>query len=161
MEYIVRKMNENDIADVQQVAKTSWNHTYQGIIPEAIQEGFLNSAYSSDMLSRRLNVSSLYVVEAADQIVGFANFSKVKEAGDVELGAIYLLPEYQGYGLGTALLKEGIANVDSAKKVYINVERENDSGVRFYDAKGFKVISEFEDDLEGHRTMMLRMVLAI
>lgn len=93
--------------------------------------------------------------------MGFANFSKVKEAGDVELGAIYLLPEYQGYGLGTALLQECIANVDSAKKVYINVEKENDSGVRFYDAKGFKVISEFEDDLEGHRTMMLRMVLAI
>lgn len=54
MEYIVRKMNENDIRDVQQVAKTSWNHTYQGIIPEAIQERFLNSAYSSDMLNRRL-----------------------------------------------------------------------------------------------------------
>ena len=36
MEYIVRKMDVNDITEVQQVAKVSWNHTYQGIIPEGI-----------------------------------------------------------------------------------------------------------------------------
>lgn len=160
--YQVRKMEEKDIEQVQQVAKTSWNDTYKGIIPEWVQERFLNSAYSTEMMIRRLNVSSLYVAETEDNIVGFANFSKVKEAGEVELGAIYLLPDYQGMGLGTALLNEGIANAQHATKVFINVEKENKTGVKFYNAKDFKVVSEFEDDFEGHHlTKMIRMELDI
>ncbi|TAA72693.1 GNAT family N-acetyltransferase [Planococcus salinarum] len=161
MEYKTRAMEEKDIEQVQHVAKMSWNDTYEGIIPFAVQERFLNSAYSKEMMIRRLNVSSLYVAESQDRIVGFANFSLVKEAGEMELGAIYLLPEHQGNGIGSALLNKGITMATSAKKVFINVEKENRTGVRFYEARGFDFVSEFEDDLEGHKTLMLRMVLII
>lgn len=95
MSILIRDMKEEDIKEVQQVAKTSWNDTYEGLIPACIQENFLNSAYSAEMLKRRLAVSSLYVAEVDEKIVGFSNFSKVKEGGKVELGAIYLLPEHQ------------------------------------------------------------------
>ncbi|RLQ92228.1 GNAT family N-acetyltransferase [Planomicrobium sp. Y74] len=158
MKFKIRNMKAKDIKDVQQVAKTSWNDTYEGIIPALIQENFLNSAYSDEMMKRRLDVSSLYVAEAEAQIVGFANFSKVKEEGEMELGAIYLLPEFQGKGVGTALLNEGIKNAQNASRVFINVEKENKTGVTFYKAKNFKTLSEFEDDLEGHITIMVRMV---
>ena len=33
MEFKIRKMKKKDIRQVQQIAKTSWNHTYEGIIP--------------------------------------------------------------------------------------------------------------------------------
>ena len=33
MECKIRKMKKKDIPQVQQIAKTSWNHTYEGIIP--------------------------------------------------------------------------------------------------------------------------------
>lgn len=158
MRFQVRDMKEEDIKGVQQVAKTSWNDTYKGIIPAHIQESFLNSAYSDEMMKRRLAVSSLYVAEADGHVAGFANFSKVKEEGEVELGAIYLLPEHQGKGIGTALLNEGINNAQHASKVFVNVEKENETGVTFYKAKHFKTLSEFEDDLEGHITVMVRMV---
>ncbi|QHJ71362.1 GNAT family N-acetyltransferase [Planococcus halotolerans] len=158
MDFQIRNMKPEDIKDVQHVAKMSWNDTYEGIIPAHIQENFLNSAYSDEMMMRRLDVSSLYVAEAEAQIVSFANFSTVKEEGKVELGAIYLLPEFQGKGVGTALLNEGIKNAQNASKVFINVEKENETGVTFYKAKNFKTLSEFEDDLEGHITIMVRMV---
>lgn len=158
MSFQIRNMKVEDIKDVQRVAKMSWNDTYEGIIPAHIQEKFLYSAYSDEMMKRRLDVSFLYVAEAEAQIVGFANFSKVKEEGEMELGAIYLLPEFQGKGVGTALLYEGIANAQTASKVFINVEKENEKGVTFYQAKSFKMLSEFEDVLEGHITIMVRMV---
>ncbi|KPL60987.1 GNAT family N-acetyltransferase [Rossellomorea vietnamensis] len=157
----IRNMNKEDINQVQTVAKTSWNSTYEGIIPLEIQERFLNTAYNDEMMIKRLNGSSLYVAEIGGKIVGFANFSPVRENGEVELGAIYLLPEYQGKGIGTALLQEGIKNVNGAKSVNISVEKENKSGTNFYHAKGFKVLSEFDDNLEGHITKMLRMALPL
>lgn len=161
MDYQVRIMEERDIEQVQQVAKLSWHNTYEGIIPAAVQEQFLKSAYSRDMMIRRLNVSSLYVAETQGRIVGFANFSLVKEGGDMELGAIYLMPDHQGNGAGSALLKVGINQAISAKRIFINVEKDNRTGVRFYEAKGFDFVSEFEDDLEGHKTWMQRMVLTL
>ncbi|MGF3104673.1 GNAT family N-acetyltransferase [Rossellomorea sp. DUT-2] len=161
MEYSIRKMEKKDINQVQKVARRSWNTTYEGIIPLEIQESFLTSAYSDEMMLKRLEVSSLYVAEKNGKIVGFANFSPVKEEGEVELGAIYLYKEYQGEGIGTALLQEGIKELNGARSVYISVEKENETGTNFYRAKGFTVISEFDDDLEGHITKMYRMVLSL
>jgi ribosomal protein S18 acetylase RimI-like enzyme len=161
MEYTIRKMEKKDINQVQEVARTSWNTTYEGIIPLEIQASFLTSAYSDEMMLKRLEVSSLYVAEKNGKIVGFANFSPVKEEGEVELGAIYLYKEYQGEGIGTALLQEGIKELNGARSVYISVEKENETGTNFYRAKGFTVVSEFDDDLEGHITKMYRMVLSL
>jgi ribosomal protein S18 acetylase RimI-like enzyme len=161
MELIIRKMQKEDIPQVQQVAKTSWNSTYEGIIPLEIQESFLKAAYNDDMMQRRLERSFIFVSEVNGKVVGFANFSPVKEDGMTELLAIYLFPEYQGKGIGTALLKEGIKNLEGVKEVFVNVEKDNQIGTNFYKAKGFEVVSEFDDDFDGHILKTVRMVLKV
>ncbi|MGO0059796.1 N-acetyltransferase family protein [Brevibacillus fluminis] len=118
-------MRPSDIQHVQICAKTSWNATYNGIIPIEVQERFLKSAYNEEMMLRRIERSHVYVAELNAKIVGFANFSFVREDGQVELFAIYLYPEYQGKGIGSALLHEGIKNSQGIKEIYINVEKEN------------------------------------
>ncbi|WP_132746362.1 GNAT family N-acetyltransferase [Scopulibacillus darangshiensis] len=154
-------MEKRDIQHVQQVAKTSWNHTYEGIIPLDIQEGFLKYAYNDEMMQRRLEGSHLFVSEVDKGIVGFANFSTVNEDGEVELSAIYLYPEYQGKGIGTSLLQEAIKNLEGPKKVFVNVEKENKIGIAFYKSKGFKVVTEFDDNFDGHILKTVRMVLEV
>lgn len=161
MGFHIRDMDKTDIKAVQNVAKESWEATYTGIIPLEIQETFLRSAYSDGMMNKRLEVSSLYVAEVSGEVVGFANFSTVKQGNIAELGAIYLLPEYHGEGIGTALLQEGIKNLNGAQSLIADVEKDNKSGVTFYQAKGFQAHSEFDDNLEGLVTKMLRMVLSL
>jgi ribosomal protein S18 acetylase RimI-like enzyme len=159
MKFNIRAMHSGDIQEVQQIAKRSWNDTYEGMIPLEIQERFLESAYNDEMMQRRLESSFIYVSESDGRIVGFANFSPVKEDGITELLAIYLIPEYQGKGIGTALLNEGIKNIEGIRKVFVNVEKENNIGAAFYQAKGFKVVSEFDDKFEGYTLKTVRMVL--
>lgn len=159
MEFAIRNMQHEDIVQVQQVAKISWHSTYDGIIPQEIQESFLKSAYSDENMKRRLNGSFMFVSEIEGKIVGFANFSPIKESGEMELGAIYLYPEYQGKGIGTALLEMGLKNIEGAKEIFINVEKDNKIGTNFYKAKGFEVVSEFDDDFDGHILKTVRMVL--
>lgn len=43
-------MQKNDIIFVQEIAKKSWHQTYEGIIPNEIQDRFIEAAYSSDRL---------------------------------------------------------------------------------------------------------------
>lgn len=95
MNYLIREMVKEDTKQVQDVAKKSWNATYEGIIPNEIQENFLKSAYNDEMMEWRLRNSLMMVAEADNTITGFANFTPVNEQGHTELSAIYLLPEYQ------------------------------------------------------------------
>lgn len=158
---IIRTMNVEDIPQVQDVAKKSWNTTYEGIIPFEIQEKFLKVAYNNDRMKQRLERSFLFVAEIDSNVVGFANFSPVNDEGKAELGAIYLYPEYQGKGIGSALLQKGINELEGVVEIYINVERDNEIGKSFYDAKGFQVLKEFDDDFEGHTLKTVRMVLNV
>jgi len=161
MSYLIRKMRKEDTVNVQDVAKKSWNATYEGIIPSAIQENFLKSAYSDEMMKKRLNGSLFLVAEIENIIVGFANYSPVNNKGEAELGAIYIYPEHQGEGIGTALLQEGIRNLEGVKEIFINVEKENKTGKTFYEAKGFNIVEEFDDDFDGHILKTVRMVLEV
>lgn len=157
----IRKMNPEDTKQVQYVAKTSWNATYEGIIPYEVQENFLKSAYNDEMMKRRMERSLMLVAEEGGRVSGFANFSPVREGGKVELYAIYLLPEVQGKGIGTALLNEGMLRLDGVKELYISVERDNAIGKAFYEAKGFMAVEEMDEDFEGHILKTIRMVLEV
>ena len=161
MNCTIRRMLIEDTKQVQDVAKKSWNATYEGIIPNSIQENFLKGAYNDEMMQKRLSHSLLLVAEAEDKIAGFANFSPVNEQGQAELSAIYLYPEYQGYGIGSALLDKGITMLENLKEVHLDVEKDNTIGTNFYKAKGFKIVDEYDDNFDGHILKTVRMVLKI
>ncbi|CAM4181612.1 GNAT family acetyltransferase [Bacillus manliponensis] len=161
MTFTIKHMNEDDIAAVQEVAIICWHDTYEGILPKEVREAFLEQLYSHEMMKRRLEQSHLFVAEVEDKVVGFANFSSIKYGGEAELGAIYILPQHQGTGIGTALLQKGILYLESVKKLYVCVEAENDKGKSFYKAKGFSELERFEEDFEGHTLQTMRMVLHI
>jgi len=160
MQFTIRKMVHEDITQVQNVAKITWHATYEGIIPSEVQEKFLKAAYNEGTIQQRLERTTLFVAEVEGRVVGFANFSPVSD-GKVELGAIYLYPEHQGKGIGSALLQKGIQDLEGVTEIYINVEKENEIGKTFYEAKGFEVVSEFDDDFDGHLLKTIRMVLKI
>ncbi|KXY69076.1 GNAT family N-acetyltransferase [Bacillus sp. FSL W7-1294] len=157
MTYVIREMKQEDIHAVQSVAKIAWHDTYEGIIPREIQDSFLDEAYSDEKMKYRLENTHLFVAE----VIGFANFSPVRLQNEAELGAIYLLPDQQGKGIGSALLQKGLTVLKGIRKLYIHVEAANEKGKRFYEAKGFAQLEEFEEDFEGHMMQTVRMVLYI
>lgn len=113
------------------------------------------------MMSKRLDTSYLFVAEDKNQIVGFANFSPVDSEGKSELSAMYLYPTRQGKGIGPALLQKGIEEIKNIKEVYLEVEKENMLGKRFYEAKGFKTVKEYDDDFAGHILKTKQMALTL
>ena len=160
MTITIRNMQLTDIEAVENVAIKSWHATYEGIIPRHIQDRFLTMAYSKEMFKQRYEKTPIYVATEHENIVGFANFSNVKKDGEVELSAIYLLPEVWGKGIGSQLLAYGIEQL-SPSAIYINVEAENEVGKQFYVARNFQVVEQFEEDFEGHILNTVRMVLKL
>ncbi|MFS0864757.1 GNAT family N-acetyltransferase [Fredinandcohnia sp. 179-A 10B2 NHS] len=158
MDFTIRKMQYEDTKQVQSIAKTTWNATYGGIIPLEVQNNFLKSNYSDESMKLRIERSIVYVVEVEGKVVGFANYSTVREGGKVELAAIYLYPEFQGRGIGTALIQQAVNELEGIKKIYINVEKDNKIGMNFYEAKGFEIVKESDVEFDGHILKQVRMV---
>lgn len=156
---MIRKAEVEDLGEIQTIAKTSWNHTYSGLIPEEVQSRFLAEAYSDEMMPMRLSRTLLYVAEENGKLIGFANASQ--KAGIASLHAIYLLPETKGKGTGTKLLQKLLDEMAPIQEIQVEVEKGNTSGERFYEARGFKNIEEYEEDLYGHILRTKKMVLKI
>ena len=49
----------------------------------------------------------------------------------------------------------------SVKEIYIEVEKEYAIGKSFYEAKGFEVIKEYNDNFDGHilKTPQMRLIV--
>lgn len=158
MNITIRKMHYEDTKQVQSIAKKTWNATYEGIIPLEVQNNFLKSNYSDESMKQRIERSIVYVAEVKGKVVGFANYSTVRDGGKVELAAIYLYPEFQGKGIGTALLQQVVKELKGLKEIYINVEKDNKIGMNFYEAKGFEIVKESDIEFDGHILKQVRMV---
>lgn len=156
---VIRKMKRKDIPSVQDVANISWHATYSHILPLEVQDKFLASAYNTSMLKKRMRRSDIFVAEIDGKVVGFAQFMSPDRQGKAQLIALYLVPDYQGQGLGTALLNEGLKQLAPVSELYLHVERDNHQGRRFYQAKGFEVVDEFTEDFGGHTLNTIKMVL--
>lgn len=161
MKHIIRVMSKEDIPVVQNVAKLSWHDTYEGIIPRHIQENFLDIAYSTSMLEKRLAMTHMYVAEYSGKVTGFANFSNPDDQHISELTAIYILPDYQRLGIGLALLEYGISKLEQVRNIDVIVEKANIKGYNFYKKLGFEVLDEFEEDFDGHMLKSIKMRLNI
>lgn len=159
MDIIIRKMLEADIPDVQYVAKKSWNATYQGIIPEDVQNSFLKVAYSDEMLKKRLD-QIIFVAEHDEKIIGFINLKETEQPNTYDLSAIYLLPDYQGKRIGSRLIAHSIEPIKNFEKIFLEVEKDNINAVNFYKKLGFKIVDEYNDDFDGHILRTLRMSLS-
>ncbi len=75
--------------------------------------------------------------------------------------AIYILPETQGKGIGSALLQQGIQMFSEIKSLIVYVEKENTTGMSFYQARGFVRIAEYDDLFDGHILKTIKLSLKL
>ncbi len=130
-----------DFHAIRNVARTTWDETYRGIVPVGERANFVERAYSDETLGHRAADGVFLVAEAGGEVVGFADFLPVSGgSGSVELGALYVLPAEQGRGIGTRLLDAGVGRFASAKTLTLWVARDNLVGRRFYGTRGFRVV---------------------
>lgn len=75
-----------------------------------------------------------------EEIVGYAVFRRV--AGESQLYAIAVAPEYRRHGYGSRLLDEIFARSRDARcsRVSLEVRADNEAAVAFYKKRGFVVV---------------------
>jgi ribosomal protein S18 acetylase RimI-like enzyme len=159
----IRTANERDLPIIQNLLRTCWHATYDGIYGVDQVRAITRDWHSLDKLKNNLDqpYSEFILSEGAKGIAGMA-YAKQANPEFVMLHQLYVLPQYQGQGIGRELLAEIEAAFPDAKAIRLEVEAANFGAVRFYEKCGFTGDSETENCGEltsGIRALVMRKPL--
>ncbi|HCL99741.1 hypothetical protein A2Y26_00770 [candidate division CPR2 bacterium GWD2_39_7] len=143
MDIIIRKATPNDYEEINHVRRITWLDTYPNqnldITKEEIEAKFNNMTKEGhDLWRKSLEASESscsWVATNNNKIVGFCRARKKRSFN--EIGATYILPEYQGRGMGKLLLTEALSWLGSDKNIHLTVAAYNTRAIRFYEERGF------------------------
>lgn len=150
----IRPATGVDARPIQEVARTTWASTYEGVIPADIQQQAIDTWYAPDSLRAQLSRddSHLLISEVTPgKPLGFAQFIRVSDTAG-ELTRIYVLPMHQGKGHGAALLEAGLAWLRDLglTELIVSVEQDNPIGRAFYERNEFEETGISTQQIYGH-----------
>src|SRR6476661_7619869 len=153
----VRRAMPADAAAIQRIQVNTWLTAYRTIIPDTHLEKLAHDhrfSFWLDSLGHPDSSTFIYVAQdSTDRIVGFAAAGPSRAEHlpyEMELYAIYVLPELQGTGVGLSLL-DGIARellTRGVKSMLLYVLKDNPSR-RFYERLGGQLLEQRQVELDG------------
>lgn len=116
----IRRATTDDLPGMARVHVETWKTTYRGIVPDAHLDGLTVESDIAHGFGRWLNEpiegwTYLVATSPSDEIVGFALGGPIRVDPEFpgELGAIYVLKEHQGRGVGSSLVREVATHLTS------------------------------------------------
>lgn len=137
----IRRAEPNDAAAIADVHHQSWHGAYSGIIPHKALAAMIARRGVKWWAGAIRRVAIVLVVEMGGEIVGYATLGR-NRANELpqqgEIYELYILPEYQGVGLGTRLF--GVARRKLAdhglKGLVVWALEDNNGALSFYESAG-------------------------
>ena len=144
---------ESDLPAIATLAGVIWRAGYRDIISSEQIDYMLDRMYALDTLRREIQHEGIrYDRLLVDgQFIGFAAFGPAGPAATFKLHKLYLHPDVQGRGFGSALLKhcEAEALQAGARQLILNVNKRNTRAIAVYQTNGFRIIEPVVVDIGG------------
>lgn len=144
MKYRIQQAGLQQLELIRELTFKVWPQTYASILSKEQIHYMLNLMYSEDALSQQLTDPEhvFIIVYEADIPVAFASYSP-HHALQWKLHKLYILPAWQGKGVGKFILHHIITDLKKRRvnSLILNVNRYN-KAIMFYENAGFKKIAE-------------------
>lgn len=141
----IRRATPDDVFGMHEVFLAGWLTTYPneeyGITANDINYKFEQALLPEKLAARKLRLAEpkedelILVSESVGKIIGVC--VGVKNTDYNQLQAVYILPEFQGKGLGRLMFNEVSKIFDKNKKTIVHVASYNDKAIGFYQKLGF------------------------
>lgn len=150
----IRRARVSDADRLADVFDESWREAYRGIIPGVALERMISQRSSQWWLGATQRSRPLVVVETADAVVGYAVYGPargktLKAAGEID--ELYILPAYQGLGLGRRLFRAVRNDLGDhgLGRVGVWTLTQNERACAFYAGLGGEPVGEAVDRIAG------------
>jgi GNAT superfamily N-acetyltransferase len=153
----VRVAAEADLAAIAHVGHRTWHATYEPFAGKDYVARGLARWWSGQALRRGLD-HTLVAEDASGTVVGMASFAPDDDV--LIVWKLYVLPEAQGSGAGTALLRKVIADAtDRFRAVRLEYVDGNDHAATFYARHGFTYLKRESDPDGGPDSVWMELVI--
>ena len=143
MTLTIRTATFDDLPEVRALLVATWHATYDTIYGAERVTEITDDRHALANLQRQLaSPKWLRLVALFDgPIVGTAN-ATIPAEDNIDLHQLYVSPEAQGRGIGSALLRATIAHWPYAGRVSLEVDPHNRAAIAFYHRLGFRKTGE-------------------
>ena len=137
---MIREASVDDVDEIVHVINESNYHAYRSIIPD---EYFKHPIVSRDEILEDMRRMKFYVYEVEGRIVGVAALHPKPDEKVGIIRWVYVHPEYQRKGIGTALIKhiENTALSLNLEKLRLVTHGKAYWAIRFYEKLGYRAVS--------------------
>ena len=134
-----------------------WQVTYPGLVSQEYLDKFTLEKSEERAFQWRDNI---LVAKDGDRVVGFVGYGKsgdgLPDTG--EIFALYVLPEYQGTGVGQRLMDAALEKLSAFPHLCLWAVKGNGRAIRFYEKNGFRLNGEekFVPRMEAAGVQMIK-----
>lgn len=151
-----RDAGVDDAYDIAYVNVHTWKSTYTGLIDSALIEKRISGIlFRTEKLKEALSRKNNFIVAVdEDTVVGYVTYGhsrNVEYQTSGEIGALYLLREYQGKGIGKTLFTMAVSKLmdEGYHSMILNCLQGN-STLSFYEKMGGNIVSSQTEVINGH-----------
>lgn len=150
----IRRAGSGDAPTLSKVHDFSWRQVYSGLIPHRALETMIARRDEQWWAKAIRHSTRILVLEAMGEIVGYTTMGRNRAsalAQEGEVYELYLLPEYQGVGLGRRLFlaaRQELTNIGLNGSV-VWVLDDNRAAVQFYQNAGGIDVAEGSETFSG------------
>ena len=132
-----------------------WQVTYPGLVSQAYLKKFTLEVSEERAKAWRDNI---LVAKDGYRVIGFVGYGHhgPEDPDTGEVYALYVLPEYQGMGVGRQLLDAALDKLSAFPHLCLWAVKGNERAIRFYETCGFRPDGE-EKELPALSAREIRM----
>jgi ribosomal protein S18 acetylase RimI-like enzyme len=150
----IRHAKPDDAPALSRVFDAAWREAYLGIIPGVTLDKMFSRRGERWWRSTVTRGRPLVVLDIGQGIAGYASYGRCRDRSlpaDGEVDELYLLPEYQGIGLGRRLFKAVLNDLrhGEMRRVVVWALAENERACAFYEGLGGRSIARIEERIGG------------
>jgi len=142
--FLIRPWSKKDFLSVRSILIETWLVTYN-FIPEVDLRIHLENFYSIKKLNELFKNENThcFCVEFENNIIGWMKLFDNKVENRFYVSSLYVLPDYQGYGIGKKLmlLAEEKAVELNHSEIWIGVMEQNINTLNWYRKLGFNFVT--------------------
>ncbi len=144
--FTIRKATTDDCQLIHNLADVVFRATYKDILSPGQMEYMMEWMYSIDNLRKQMEEEGqvYFIASLDDEVCGYLSVQQ-QEADVFHLQKIYVMPHFQGKGVGAYLFDQAVSYIrevhPSPCLMELNVNR-NNKAIRFYEHKGMRKLRE-------------------
>jgi len=139
---VIASASTEHLTEISALAAVIWRDQYPGIITPAQIDYMLARMYDVDVMRRELECGVVWFRALVDGTLrGFASVGPAVTASEFKLHKLYVHPDWQCRGFGSALLREVESHVRArgAIRLVLNVNKRNERALATYRKRGFTI----------------------